>query len=135
MGGSGFICFPTNSHPGQSGREAAGLPMQENHSDFSRVAKHAGLRDLVAMSSQIPLSLPNLLVQPFNQTPRRNLPNLILLAWLLEPRLLKNRASLRQWHHELRLLKEDQPDQSMRQSGPFVQRSTSVIRCTSGQPL
>ena len=79
--------------------------------------------DLVAMSSQIPLSLPNLpnlLTQPFNQTPHRNLTNLNLHAWLLEPQLSRSRASLRQWHQELRLLKEDQPDQSMRQSGPFL---------------
>ena len=37
--------------------------------------------DLVAMSNQIPLclpNLPNLLAQPFNQTPHRNLLNLIL---------------------------------------------------------
>ena len=40
-------------------------------------------------------------------------------AWLLEPQLSRNRKSLRQWQHELRLLKEDQPDQFMRQSGPF----------------
>ena len=44
--------------------------------------------DLVTISSQIPLSLPNLLnllTQPFNQTPHRNLSNLNLHAWLLEP--------------------------------------------------
>ena len=44
--------------------------------------------DLVAMSSQIPLSLPNLpnlLAQPFNKIPHRNLTNLNLHAWLLEP--------------------------------------------------
>ena len=43
--------------------------------------------DLVIMSSQIPLSLPNqpnLLTQPFNQIPHRNLTNLNLHAWLLE---------------------------------------------------
>ena len=49
--------------------------------------------DLVAMSSQIPLSLPNLLTQPFNQIPHRNLTNLNLHAWLLEPQQSKNRAS------------------------------------------
>ena len=78
--------------------------------------------DLVAMSSQIPLNLPNLpnlLTQPFNQIPHRNLSNLNLHAWLLEPQQSKSRASLRQWQQELRLLREDQPDQSMRQSGPF----------------
>ena len=41
--------------------------------------------DLVTMSSQMPLSLPNLLTQPFNQIPHRNLTNLNLHAWLLEP--------------------------------------------------
>ena len=34
-------CFPTSSHFGKSGGEVAGLPMQENHSDCSGVAKHA----------------------------------------------------------------------------------------------
>ena len=85
--------------------------------------------DLVTMSSQIPLSLPNLpnlLTQPFNQIPHRNLANLNLHAWLLEPRQLRSRASLRQWQLELRLLKQDQPDQSMRQSGPFLQSGVSL---------
>ena len=78
--------------------------------------------DLVTMSSQIPLSLPfwpNLLTQPFNQIPHRNLTYLNLHAWLLAPHQSRSRASLKQWQQELRLLKEDQPDQSMRQSGPF----------------
>ena len=65
--------------------------------------------DLVALSSQIPLSLPNLLTQPFNQIPHRNLTNLNLHAWLLEPQQSKNRASLRQWRQELRPLRGDQP--------------------------
>ena len=78
--------------------------------------------DLVNMSSQVPICLPiqpNLLTQPFNQIPHRNLTNLNLHAWLLEPQQLNNRASLRQWQRGLRLLKEGQPDQSMRRSGPF----------------
>ena len=59
-------------HLGQSDGKVAGLPMQKNHSDCSRVAQHA----LVLGSSdhQIPLCsphLPNLLTQPFNQTPHR----------------------------------------------------------------
>ena len=41
MGGSGRICLPTNSHPGQGGGEIAGLHMHENHSDCPGVAKHA----------------------------------------------------------------------------------------------
>ena len=91
--------------------------------------------DLVAMSSQIPLclpNLPNLVSQPFNQVLHRNLSNLNLHAWL---RLSRSKVSLRQWQHELRLLKEDQPDLSMRQSGPFLQSGASVIRWTSGHHL
>ena len=94
--------------------------------------------DLVAMSSQIPLRLPcipNLVSQPFNQVLHRNLSNLNLHAWLLEPQQSRSKASLRQWQHELRLLKEDQPDLSMRQSGPFLQSGASVIRWTSGHHL
>ena len=94
--------------------------------------------DLVTMSSQVPISLPilpNLLTQPFNQIPHRNLTNLNLHAWLLEPQRSGSRGSLRQWRQELRLLREDQPDQSMRQSGPFLQSGASLIRWTSGHPL
>ena len=71
--------------------------------------------ELVAMSSQVRLSLPslpNLLTQPFNQIPHRNLTNLNLHAWLLEPQQSRNRASRRQWQQELRLLRGDQPDQA-----------------------
>ena len=94
--------------------------------------------DLVAMSSQIPLSLPNLpnlLTQLFNQIPHRNLTNLNLHVWLLEPQQSRSRVSLRQWQQELRPLKGDQPDQSMRQSGPFLQSGASLIRWISGHPL
>ena len=65
--------------------------------------------DLVTMSSQIPLSLPalpNLLTQPFNQIPQRNLINLNPHAWLLEPRQSRSMVSLRQWQQELRLVKK-----------------------------
>ena len=41
VGGTGPLCFPTSSHLGQSGGEVAGLPLQQNHSDCSRVAQHA----------------------------------------------------------------------------------------------
>ena len=41
IGGSRLLCLPTSSHLGQSGGEVVGLPMQENHSDCSRVAQHA----------------------------------------------------------------------------------------------
>ena len=41
LGGPGPICLPTGSHLGQSGGEVAGLPLQQNHSDCTRVAQHA----------------------------------------------------------------------------------------------
>ena len=53
--------------------------------------------DLVAMSSQIPLCLPNipnLVSQPFNQVLHRNLSNRNLHAWLLEPQLSRSKVSL-----------------------------------------
>ena len=84
--------------------------------------------NLVNMSSQVPLSLPNLLTQPFNQIPHRNLTNLNLHAWLLEPQQSRSRASFKQWQQELRLLNEAQSDHSMRQSGPFLQSGASLIR-------
>ena len=138
MGGSGPLCLSPNSHIGQGSGEVAGLPVQQNHSDRPRVAKHALVLDLVAMSSQIPLSLPklpNLLTQPFSQTPHRNLTNLNLHAWLLEPQQSRSTVSLRRWQQELKLLKENQPDQSMKQNGPFLQSGASLIRWTSEHPL
>ena len=41
LGKSGPICLPTSSHLGQSGGEVTGLPMQQDHSDCTRVAQHA----------------------------------------------------------------------------------------------
>ena len=123
MGGSGRICLPTSSHLGQSGGEFAG-PCKRIILIAPGWPNMPWFWDLVAMSSQVPLSLsflPNLLTQPFNQIPHRNLTNQNLHAWPLEPHQSRSRASLKQWQEELRLLKEDQPDQSMRQSGPFLQ--------------
>ena len=48
--------------------------------------------DLVAMSSQIPLYVPNLVTQPCNQTLHKNLANLNLHAWLLEPQQSRSQA-------------------------------------------
>ena len=41
LGKSGPICLPTSSHLGQSGGEVTGLPLQQDHSDYPRVAQHA----------------------------------------------------------------------------------------------
>ena len=94
--------------------------------------------DLVSMSSQVPLKLPNrpnLLTQPFNQIPHRNLTNLNLHAWLLEPQQSNKPASVKQWQRELKLLKGNQPELSMKQSGPFLQSGASLIRWTSPHHL
>ena len=60
--------MPSHQKPSwASGGEVTGPPMQENHSDCSGEAQQAWFWDLMAMSSQIPLSLPNLpnlLTQP-----------------------------------------------------------------------
>ena len=94
--------------------------------------------DLVDLSFQIPLCLPNhpdLVTQPFNKAHHRDLISLNLQAWLLEPRQSRNRGSLAQWRYELRLLKDVQPDQSMRQSGPFLLDGVKQVRWTSGRHL
>ena len=86
--------------------------------------------DLVNLSVQIPFSLPlqkDLVTQPFNGLPHRDLANLNLHAWLLEPLSFKDKGSLARWQQELRLLKDSQPDQFTRQSGPFLSSGASHI--------
>ena len=61
--------------------------------------------DLMTMSGQILLYLPNLLTQPFSQIPHRILPNLNLNVLLLDPQLSMSKVSLRQWQHEMKLLR------------------------------
>ena len=67
MGRSGHICLPTGSHRGQSGGEAARLPMQENHSDYPRLAQYALL---LGSSGNVKLdpSVPAQPAQPVNTT-------------------------------------------------------------------
>ena len=133
LGASGLLCFPTGSHLGQSGGEVA----RHLYSIIILIAtgwpNMPWFRDLVAMSRQIPLCLPNLTNQLVQPDPSQE---------SVKPECLAPRASAikKQGFSEtvaapLRLLKEDQPDQSMRQSGPFLQSSATVIRWTSRQPL
>ena len=106
-----------------SGGKVAGLPLQQDNTDCPRVAQHA----LVLGSSGNVQSDPTMSAQhtqpgvsTIHQVLHRNLSNLFLQAGLLERQESRSRASLRQWQHDLRLLKEDQPDLSMRPSGPFL---------------
>ena len=100
----------------------------------NRVPQHAlvlGPVDYTQSDPTVSAQPAGLIAQSFNQT-LHNLANLNLHAWVLEPQPSRRKASLMQWKHELRLFKEDQPDQFMRQSGPFLQSGASVIRWTSG---
>ena len=136
MGGPGCIRLPTDCHIGQNGGEVTELPLQENHPDCSGVAQHAlvlGLSDHVQSSPSQPAQHAQPINTTFQSDPSQT--NLNLHAWLLEPQQSRSRVSLRQWQRELRLLRGDQPDQSMRQSGPFLQNGPSLIRWTSGLPL
>ena len=113
LGGSAPLCLSTGSNLLQTGGEVAGsskrivliVPGWPNMLWYW---------DVVAMSSQIPLFLPNQSTQPSQESV-----NLNLHAWLLEPQLSRSMAALRQWWHKLRLLKESQPDKSMRQVDHF----------------
>ena len=91
--------------------------------------------DLVDLSSQIPLCLPNhpnLVTQPFNKGSQgSDQPKPSRMA----PRAEAIKGSLAQWRHDLRLLKEVQPEQSMRQSGPFLSDGVKQVRWTSGLHL
>ena len=54
----------------------------------------------------------DLVTQPFNGYPHRDLQNLNLQAWLLEPPPFRHKGSLTRWQQELRLLKDHQPEPS-----------------------
>ena len=60
MGWTGPICLPTGGHLGQSGGEVVRLPVQQNDTDCTRVAKHA----LVLGSGSYVQSDPSVPAQP-----------------------------------------------------------------------
>ena len=66
--------FPPTAILGKVVEKLLDSPCRRANPNCSRMAQHAWFWDLVAMSSQVPLSLPhlpNLLTQPFNQIPHR----------------------------------------------------------------
>ena len=132
----GSICLPTSSHSGQSGGETKGLPMQEDHSDYSRMAQHAlvlGSGSHVQLDPSVPAQSADSAIQS-DSTQESVEPKSPCLAHRA-PAIKEQGFSVRQWQHKLRLLKESQPNQSMKQSGPFLQGSATVIRWTSGHHL
>ena len=72
--------------------------------------------DLVDLSSQILLCLPNH-------------PNRVTSTFM------HGKGSLARWRYELRLLKDVQPEQFMRQSGPFLLDGVKQVRWTSSLHL
>ena len=139
VGGLGCLCLPSNCSPRTGGLQASGPRVSTTHFDCSRVAKHAMvLGPGQHVGSNSPLSLPkvkNLLTQPFNQCPHRDLFNLNLHAWLLEPQPFSRQDSLKKWQHKLKPLRDAQPELSTSQSGPFLSDGVRRIRWTSGLPL
>ena len=93
---SGRVCLPPNSPSRSSGHEVVGPRLSATHLDRPRMAQHAlvlGSGKSVSSSSPlaatVPLSLPqveNLLTQPFNQYPHRNLFN---YNYILSPNIMK----------------------------------------------
>ena len=123
MGGSGRIRLPTSGHIGQSSGEVAGCPMQENHSDCPGVAQHAlvlGSGGHVQPNPTEPAQSDQPVNTDLQPDPSQNSDKSKSPCMApVEPQQSRSRVSQRQWQQELRLVKEDQPDQSMRQSGPF----------------
>ena len=107
MVGPRCLRLPTSltTQPGSVQCDGPGL--SQNDHDCTRMGQHA----LALGSSQIPFALPvqpDLVMQPSNGQPHRDLKNLNLHAWLLEPPLFRNKGSLTKWQQELRLLKDHQ---------------------------
>ena len=126
LGGSGPICLPTSCHLGQSGGEIARLPVQQIHSDCTRVAQHA----LVLGSGDHVLSDPTLPAQQTRLTDSTIQPDLPQESGESELTCLAPIATaLRQWQDELRLLKEDLPDLPMPQYSGGLQGTSYKVHC------
>ena len=138
MGGFGCIRLPTSSHLGQSGGEVVGLPMQKNHSDCSGVAQHAlllGSSDHVQPNPTEPAHSAQpvntaLQSDPSQKSDKSKSPYMAPRASAIKEQGFSEAVAAK-----LRLLKGVQPDQSMRQSEPFLQSGASLIRWTSGHPM
>ena len=109
--------------------------MQQNYSDCTGLAQHAlvlGPSGHVQSDPTVPTQSGNSAIQP-DPTQEPVKPE----ASCLTPRVraIKEQGFSEAVQNELRLLNEDQPDPSMRQSGPFLQSGASVIGWTSGHHL
>ena len=122
---------PTSSHSGQSDGEVEGLPMQENHSDCSRVAQYAlilGSNDHVKPDPSVPAQSAD---SAFRSDPSQESVTLKSACMAARVSAIKDEGFSEALAAQIRLLKEIQPDPSMRQSRPFLQSGATVIRWTS----
>ena len=119
--------FPPAAILGKVLEKLQNYPYRRNHSECSWVAQLAlvlGSSDHVQPGPTVPAQP----AQPAHSTIQSN-----STQESIKPKYTsRSRASLRQWLRKLRTLKEDQPDQSMRQVDHFLQSFASVIRWTSG---
>ena len=91
-------------------------------------------RDLVQLSTEIPLQLPvsiTLLKQSHNYVFHSNPQHLSLHAWCLGVDNSKNKASLWKWQRELLHLSGHQQGPSTNQSGPYLKNGAEKIRWIS----
>ena len=91
-------------------------------------------RDLVQLSTEIPLQLPVstiLLKQSHRYVFHNNPQQLNLHAWCLGADNSKNKASLWRWQRELLLLSGHQQGPSTSQSGPYLKNGAEKIRWIS----
>ena len=140
MGGPRRLCLPTSSHLGQSGGEVTGLPLQEIHSDCSGVAQHAlvlGSSDHVQSDPSEPAQLAQpinaaLQLDPSQKSDKSKSPCMAPRATAIKEQGFSETVTAR---IEAPQRGSTNEDQSMRQSGPFLQSGASLIRWTSEHPL
>ena len=95
-------------------------------------------RDLVQLSTEIPLQLPvstTLLKQSHNYVFHRNPQHLNLHTWCLGVDSSKSKASLLRWQRELLPLRGNQQGPSASQSGPYLRNGAEKIWWISPLPL
>ena len=112
--------------------------MQQDNTDCPRVAQHAlvlGSRGNVQSGPTVSAQHTQPIVSTIQPGPPQEPGKSESSCLAPRASAIKEQGFSEAVQHELRLLKEDQPDLSMRQSGPFLQSGASVIRWTSGHHL
>ena len=138
MGGPEHICLSSSVTSRQSDHQVVRSPVPESNPNSPRLSLHAmvlGSSGSVVSDTHLSAKPTRSVTQPISGARHRDLTSLNLHAWLLEPRQSRSKGSLAQWRYELKLLKDTQPEQSMRQSGPFLLDGVRQVRWTSGRHL